>query len=221
MARKVCIVVFFIAFLLLFSCGLDVYYFVEPPFNSSVIVNPSDPSEQYFSFTSADANNKKLQDGGNFKFLGTDVYYKIYSDLSTLQSQRNSINSSNTEYTENGINRLNNLGFQKISSSNYSDPLIKKATSNQSVSIRLFYSDPYDAEILVNQNDIGKPLRYNGEPFEISAGTILQGLDVNTTNLDESSPSYYVLLYAVSVSTLNLSQRIYSSLCPLGYLQLL
>ena len=144
-----------------------------------------------------------------------------YSSSSYTQSLYNSINSSNTEYTENGINRLNNLGFQKISSSNYSDPLIKKATSNQSVSIRLFYSDPYDAEILVNQNDIGKPLRYNGEPFEISAGTILQGLDVNTTNLDESSPSYYVLLYAVSVSTLNLSQRIYSSLCPLGYLQLL
>lgn len=223
MSRKVCIIVFFIAFLLLFSCGLDVYYFVEPPFNSSVIVNPSDPSEQYFSFTAADASNSEMEElaGGNFKFLGTDVYYKIYSDLSTLQSQRNSINSSNTEYTENGINRLNNLGFQKISSSNYSDPLIKKATSNQSVSIRLFYSDPYDAEILVNQNDIGKPLRYNGESFEISAGTILQGLDVNTTNLDESSPSYYVLLYAVSVSTLNLSQRIYSSLCPLGYLQLL
>lgn len=218
MARKVCFIVFFIAFLLLFSCGLDVYYFVEPPFNSSVIVNPSDPSEQYFSFTSADANNKK---DGNFEFLGTDVYYKIYSNLSTLQSQRNSIDSSNTEYTENGINKLNNLGFQKIISSNYSDPLLKNTDSNQSVSIRLFYSDPYDAEILVNQNDIGKPLRYNGEPFEISAGTILQGLDVNTTNLDESSPSYYVLLYAVSVSTLNLSQRIYSSLCPLGYLQLL
>lgn len=221
MARKVCIIVFFIVFLLLFSCGLDVYYFVEPPFNSSVIVNPSDPSEQYFSFTAADASNSEISAGGNVNFLGTDVYYKIYSDLSTLQSQRNSINSSNTEYTENGINRLNNLGFQKISSSNYSDPLIKKATSNQSVSIRLFYSDPYDAEILVNQNDIGKPLRYNGESFEIPAGTILQGLDVNTTNLDESSPSYYVLLYAVSVSTLNLSQRIYSSLCPLGYLQLL
>ena len=75
--------VLLIAFLLLFSCGLDVYYFVEPPFNSSVIVNPSDPGEQYFSFTSADAKA-----GGNFKFLGTDVYYKIYSNLSTLQSQR-------------------------------------------------------------------------------------------------------------------------------------
>ena len=69
--------VLLIAFLLLFSCGLDVYYFVEPPFNSSVIVNPSDPGEQYFSFTSADANNKEFQAGGNFKFLGTDVYYKI------------------------------------------------------------------------------------------------------------------------------------------------
>ena len=213
--------VLLIAFLLLFSCGLDVYYFVEPPFNSSVIVNPSDPGEQYFSFTSADANNKEFQAGGNFKFLGTDVYYKIYSNLSTLQSQRNSIDSSNTEYTENGINKLNDLGFQKIISCNYSDPLLKNTDSNQSVSIRLLTSNPFNAEILVNGSSKGIPLRYNGESFEIPVGTILQGLDVNTTNLDESSPSYYVLLYAVSVGTLNLSQRVYSSLCPLGYLQLL
>ena len=140
-----------------------------------------------------------------------------------METQRTAINTANSEYTENGINRLNNYGFQKLISDNYSDPLIKVSKTNpenRNIQIRLFDNYPFESEILVSNQDIGKPLRYNGDSFSISSATILQGLDVNTTNLDEESPTYFVLLYAVSVSTLNLSQRIYSSLCPLGYIQL-
>ena len=46
---------------------------------------------------------------------------------------------------------------------------------------------------------------------------------INSTsanNDSEEDASFYILMYAVSVGTVNLSQRIYSSLCYLGFLQL-
>ncbi len=208
-----------ILFLLLFSCGLDVYYFVEPPFNSVEIFNPPDETFQVFSFTTADSRNTDPSVvGQTVYFLGTDVYYKIYTDLSVLESHKKSINSANAEYTENGINKLNSLGFQKITSNPYSDPLIRKSASNQNVKIRLFDTSVYKSKIEVSGVDKGIPLRYDGSSFNIQSGEILDGLDINGN--PNSDSNYYVLMYAVSVSTVNLSQRIYSSLCPLGYLQL-
>lgn len=219
MNKKVLCLFTCILFLLFFSCGLEVYYFVEPPFNSVVISNPPDETFQVFSFTTADSRNTDPSVVGNsVVFLGTDVYYKIYTDLSVLESQKSTINSLNTEYTENGINKLNSLGFQKITSNPYSDPLIKKSTSNQTVEMRLFDIGTYKSKIEVNGVDIGKPLRFDGESFDIQPGEVLEGLDINGNPTSDSN--YYVLMYAVSVSTVNLSQRIYSSLCPLGYLQL-
>ena len=76
----------------------------------------------------------------------------------------------------------------------------------------------YKSNIDISGVDVGKPLRYDGSSFNIRSGEILEGLDINGN--PNSDSNYYVLMYAVSVSTVNLSQRIYSSLCPLGYLQL-
>ena len=219
MNKKVLCLFTCILFLLLFSCGLEVYYFVEPPFNSVVISNPPDETFQVFSFTTADSRNTDPSVVGNsVVFLGTDVYYKIYTDLSVLESQKSTINTANLEYTENGINKLNSLGFQKITSNPYSDPLIRKSSSNQTVKIRLFDTSVYKSNIDISGVDVGKPLRYDGSSFNIRSGEILEGLDINGN--PNSDSNYYVLMYAVSVSTVNLSQRIYSSLCPLGYLQL-
>ena len=135
-----------------------------------------------------------------------------------MLEQKKIIDSANAEYTENGIYKLNSLGFQKIRSEPYSDPLIKKSSSNQVVKIRLFEIGTFESSIEVSGKNIGKPLRYNDESFNINPGDILQGDDINGNPTSDSN--YYVLMYAVSVSTVNLSQRIYSSLCPLGYLQL-
>ena len=208
-----------ILFLLLFSCGLDVYYFVEPPKSSVEISNPPDATFQVFSFITADSDNTNPGVvGQTVNFLGTDVYYKIYTNENVLLEQKKIIDSANAEYTENGIYKLNSLGFQKIRSEPYSDPLIKKSSSNQVVKIRLFEIGTFESSIEVSGKNIGKPLRYNYESFNINLGDILQGDDINGNSTSDSN--YYVLMYAVSVSTVNLSQRIYSSLCPLGYLQL-
>ena len=215
MNKKVLCLFTCILFLLLFSCGLDVYYFVEPPFDSI----PPDQTFQVFSFTTADSDNTNPGVvGQTINFLGTDVYYKIYTNEDVLLEQKKIIDSANAEYTENGINKLNSLGFQRLTSNPYSDPLIKKSTSNQNVKIRLFDTAVYKSKVEVSGVDKGIPLRYDGSSFNIQSGEILEGLDINGN--PTSDPNYYVLMYAVSVSTVNLSQRIYSSLCPLGYLQL-
>ena len=221
MARKVCIVVFFIAFLLLFSCGLDVYYFIEPPFNSSSISNPADDVSQFFSFTTNGVNNRDPAIVGDMNYLGTQVYYKLYTNDSDLKSQRDSINSANIEYTENGIDKLLALGFQKLSCSSYSDPLIRKTPSPKNQNIKITFDNGYYSNtILVDDENLGIPLRYDNSPFSLE-NLSTQDLDVYNSNISsDEETNFYILMYAVSVGTLNLSQRIYSSLCYLGYLQL-
>ena len=82
-----------ILFLLLFSCGLDVYYFVEPPFDSI----PPDQTFQVFSFTTADSDNTNPGVvGQTVNFLGTDVYYKIYTNENVLLEQKKIIDSAIT-----------------------------------------------------------------------------------------------------------------------------
>ncbi len=209
------------SFLLLFSCGLDVYYFIEPPFNSSSISNPADDVSQFFSFTTNGVNNRDPGIVGDMNYLGTQVYYKLYTNDSDLKSQRDSINSANIEYTENGIDKLLALGFQKLSCSSYSDPLIRKTPSPKNQNIKITFNNGYySSEILVDDENLGIPLRYDNTPFSLENLSV-QDLDVYDSNNDsEEDASFYILMYAVSVGTVNLSQRIYSSLCYLGFLQL-
>ena len=193
--------IFFLA--LLFSCGLDVYYFIEPPINSSAIQNPTDPAQQFF--------------------LGTQVYYKIYDDLDILLKQKNQIDSVNSEYSENGYNKLLSLNFQKLNSNPYSDPLIKKSStnSNQKITIVLQENSYNQPSIEIDDTKTGIPLRYDLSTFDTTSGNGFSGEDTEEkTDSSEKSENYYVLLYAVSVGSVNLSQRVYSSILSLGYLEI-
>ena len=228
--KKIMFILILLSFFLLFSCGLDVYYIIEPPMNTTGLnatpENPSQDNAYLFSFTTADSKNTNPSLVGEVKLLGTDVYYRIYNNLLALQSDMNSISTANTEYTENGFNKLVSLEFMKLSSSNISDPLIKKSKDNkdENVEIRLFEIIPYKSEINVDNNIIGEPLRYNGDAFQLpNYDEEMTGLDVDISSDSNSlteTPVYYVLMYAVSVGSINLSQRVYSSLAPLGYIQL-
>lgn len=213
--------IFFLA--LLFSCGLDVYYFIEPPINSSAIQNPTDPAQQFFTFTTQDSINTDTGVVGNVKFLGTQVYYKIYDDLDILLKQKNQIDSVNSEYSENGYNKLLSLNFQKLNSNPYSDPLIKKSStnSNQKITIVLQENSYNQPTIEVDDTKIGIPLRYDLSTFDTTSGNGFSGEDTEEkTDSSENSENYYVLLYAVSVGSVNLSQRVYSSILSLGYLEI-
>lgn len=203
---------------LLFSCGLDVYFFLEAPINSSDIKNPLDNSQQFFSFTTNDSFNTDVSLVGNVNFLGTQVYYKIYNDLETLKNQKIVIDDSNN--SDLGFTRLNFYDFQKLSCSVYSDPLIKQSNtlSNQNVRIRLKDDVVESAGIYIDGIKKGLPCRFDQSSFQNNEGEAFSGIDVNESSTGDGS--YYILMYAVSVGSVNLSQRIYSSILSLGYLEL-
>ena len=65
------------------SCGLDTFYVIDGPTN--VIHKPDcssiDYSENYFDFFTAD------KEYDNIRFLGTEVYYKIYKSSTRLNTE--------------------------------------------------------------------------------------------------------------------------------------
>ena len=78
-----------------FSCGLDVFYFLEPPFNST-IPSPDNPPYNIYSFTSAHIINLQQEHTGEITYLRTDNSYRIYYTLSILNSHISSLTSVNT-----------------------------------------------------------------------------------------------------------------------------
>ena len=62
------------------SCGLDTFYVIDAPHHNEHIPewdNPDIATDSYFEFWTVD------KDYDSVKFLGTDVYYKIYNQFST------------------------------------------------------------------------------------------------------------------------------------------
>ena len=72
----------------------------------------------YFDFATNDKKNLDLDSdsNGEFQYLGTGIYYKIYNNTSSLESQRSSIVALNT--TSNGSSAatrmIQTLGFQQL-----------------------------------------------------------------------------------------------------------
>ena len=81
------------------SCGLDTIITIAEPtvtYNLSYY-STEDYSDWYCEFLTEENANSNLADGN---FLGTEVYYKIYNNYSTLTTQKNAINtrSSSSSY---------------------------------------------------------------------------------------------------------------------------
>lgn len=168
------------------SCGLDEYYVLTEPSSVHVPVysstNPISYTERYFEFTT---NENTSYDGSGFTFQGTDVYYKIYSNLSSCETEYKALNTmaNTTSSKANSASALiNTYKFQKMKNLNStSDVLIPhtSASSVQNVKIRLTKynstdnSDGYAVNDKVEQpylvpfiavNDVktGIPCRYYG-----------------------------------------------------------
>ncbi len=87
------------------SCGLDDYpYLYEPTvyYNMSYYTSASnytvDYNKWYVDFLTNDNENYKVytKNKSEFTFSGTEIYYKIYNNYSTLASQRSAILAVNT-----------------------------------------------------------------------------------------------------------------------------
>ncbi len=130
------------------ACGLDTYYVIDPP---GLVVNEPeyqslDPSSQYFEFYT----NEKDYEG--LKFLGTEIYYRIYRNADRLKSDCNTIiaAANNTEKSSNTPTMLDSYKFKTLEAYGYNETvLVPSAGISRLVHVRLSDYDPYFAQMLV------------------------------------------------------------------------
>lgn len=117
------------------SCGLDeVTYVSEPSVTSnSPLYSNSDYLTWYSDFTTAEIGQAN-------SFIGTDVYYKIYNNYSTLVSQRNSILAVNTASNSSSAatRMIESYTYQPLGTNRGSDTVfVTKSGTNSRIKIRL------------------------------------------------------------------------------------
>ncbi len=146
---------FLIVCLILFNtaCGLDTYYVIDPPV--SVINEPEyqnfDPSKQYFEFYT----NEKDYEG--IKFLGTDIYYRIYRNPDRMKSDCNAIIAvaNNSETSSSAPDKLDSYRFKTLEAYGYNETvLIPSVGLSRPVNIRLSDIPPYMAQMIVGGSNI-------------------------------------------------------------------
>lgn len=127
---------FFLFLVYFISCGLETLYYLKYPTRShDVSYTNEDRLYDYFEVVSGD--NSDL-DGSDFKFSGTEIYYKIFNNTSTLTSSvstiTSAVNSSDISAAASTIINTKKYKPLTISSSN-DTPFIKG--HNKKVYIRL------------------------------------------------------------------------------------
>lgn len=225
------------------SCGLDTFYVIDEPYVGENDHTPVDSDintnyfnreeeENYFKFHTVD------KDYDGIKFLGTEVYYKIYKDFNVFKNQVNKLKSiaSNEETSYNSPDTLiRTYNYQPLRASGHpeKDILIPSVGYNQIVKIRLsdLNNNIYFAEITVDgQNlygDINRviPVRnvsnYYSFNFKYLESDQVPSED-STTNPDydfsgSSTDNYlYVALFAVARGQEPTYAPIYSNILYLG-----
>lgn len=226
--------ILFVMCLILFniSCGLDTFYVIDNP--SLKIHEPQyysiDPSSYYFEFYTAENTYDDI------KFLGTDVYYKIYRNTARMENEYKTIISiaENTETAAQAPTRLiDTYKYKTLEANGFhsNSVLIPSAGVNRLVHIRLSDYPPYNAQILVSgQNAYGSSERIVPVRNPISSsGTLSFSFKNLTSDLrpksgDEdvdysgtgSDSEWYVAMFAVAVAQDANYSYVYSNVLFLG-----
>ena len=227
---------FFTGFLILFNlflfsaCGLDTFFVINAPteiIHEPTYQNTIDEADRYFEFRT----NENQDD--SVIFLGTDVYYKIYSDSSRLTSEHSSImqlaNSDNSS-NQAADRMIASYRFQPLRAKGHTDQvvLVPNKNSNRRVKIRLVDIRPYDvAQISISDSIVDIPVRAlpNSPSFDFFSGAddMKPKSDDADTNMSSSSTDpdvYYVSMFAVAVGQDNTYARLYSNVLYLGSVQI-
>ena len=127
------------------SCGLEEVLTVEEP-----TITYNDPSYEFGDSTKWYFSFKTSADGGE-NFIGTDVYYKIYNNSSTLISERASIKSVNTTSNSSAAatRMIETYSYQPLGTSKSTDSSVFFPEVNRSVVFRLLTyanADPASAD---------------------------------------------------------------------------
>lgn len=237
MKRTDCFRVFSLltASLCFFSCGLDTEDFVETPESvHTVNYTNADPTQQYFSFVTTEHYSDS-----EFVFEGTEVYYKIYSNASSMVRVEQNIDTLSE--TQQATSLIDSYGYKtlKLSSGDTPTPLITATGHNRHVYIRLTdlissSNSDYIASICVTSSAISKcdtsailgyPRRFvnyrYGFNFTQNSDNPRPSSSDNDFSGSSSASTYYVDVYAVAVGrNSSSSTRSYSKVLRLGSLSI-
>lgn len=151
------------------SCGLDEFYYVDAPsvYNKQPVVDrysDTDYTERYFEFyTNESGMTEYLDAGSDFRFLGTDIYYKIYNSYDTMLSERGNLNDSllNNSYSS-ATKLIDSYKFLTLKFEGQTKAVLIPATgTNQRVYVRLsnYQNDTYRARLVIDGVEKGEPRR--------------------------------------------------------------
>lgn len=181
------------------GCGLQVFYTVDAPIviNHIPYYSTSDYTEKYFNFTTNEVGMASFINGSSdFSYLGTAIYYKIYTNYSTMTSRNTSIQSTNTSSNYNtAANMLiSSYGYLPLGLNSGTDtPLIPGVGTNRSVNIRLmnYQTDPkYSSYITIDGVNIGIPRR-DGDSLSFDFGRTSRNPNVNAVPVNGDSDTVY------------------------------
>lgn len=177
---------------LCFSCGVSSSSSASSP-TSSHSPAADDPTQNYFSFTTAAAENYAQYNNG---YKGVAIYYRIYTNASDCTSfYNNSIASVVSGDT--ARQNLTNAGYKAL---NGEDTVIASSSTNQNVEIRLFDETSYTKCIKVDGTNIKQPTRnVNGKTFQFSSTEYPRTGDGDFSGSETASGPWYVAAYALSV----------------------
>ena len=237
-------IVFTACFVILNSgCGLDEYYVLEGPgaivcpvYSAS---NPLVAENKYVEFTT----NSSDSSSGAFTIDGTDVYYKIYSSISTCTSEYSALNTllnNSSTKSSSASSLINTYKFQKLkNTANSDDVFVSHDGLAVKVRIRLTQYlqdqsvDEYKALIYIGGIKSGVPIRYYGNryfDFYRNNGTSFNAPLPRSTDYEEDVSSntstdstdttgyWYINLYAVTRGHDSSFTTYYSPICHLGTL---
>ncbi len=228
--RSFCLFVVFTCVFLFSACGLENYITIEEP--GTVTNMPSVESgfdSMHFEFFTNERNDPS--------FKGTDVYYKIFNNLSTMESQAATLdNLANNDETKinSASTMIQNNKYQRLKCDGIgNDPLIpsKSSVPYQRVRIRLtdYLTEEYKACVTIDDALLGKPVRNDGS-FTFNFGRTSEGVNNIVPGTDEASEIqdyykassatkegvWYVDLFAVSVGMDTSFSKFYSNIKHLG-----
>ena len=215
------------------SCGLDTFYVIDAPTN--VMHKPDcssiDYSDNYFDFFTADKEYEAI------RFLGTEVYYKIYKSSARLNTEADDLVSiaNKSDNTSAAAERMiQSYKFQALRGAGHKGEniLIPANGSNQRINICLSDYTIYPALITVDGNNIYgdastvKPVRnlsddkyfnFRASAASSSANAVpLEGeVDVNTSGTSSDS-DWYVSMFAVAIGQDSSYVPVYSNILYLG-----
>lgn len=221
------------------SCGLDTYFVMDYPIDA-IEKEPqyenTQFTETYFDFWT----NENTDYPNEYMFLGTDIYYKIYSSSSIMSSESGNLRdiSTKSETSSKAPEKLMNTvssggyGYQKLKATNCKDsPLIKPGKGNQHVYIRLtdYQNDEaWASKITVNGQNLSgsaattKPIRFEndysfnfGRKGEKDKVPLSDDLDVKYSS-SPTNNTWYVCLFAVAVARDASYVNYYSNIVCLG-----